>query len=898
MQKKLSILLLAILSLVCILTACTKENPITAISIEGLESEYMVGSTINYDNLNLKITYQDGTTSTKKVSAAKSELGAVVTPADLSKVGETSVVVTIGEISKTVTIQVVEIIIDEIDGFEHPTFIKEYLARANDNSQSATSFKSQGQIYEVGNANAFVFDPLLSIWTADGEQDTISLSQVGATTSLKLYIGEDADAVTNAVADSDVKNYVTVVGSNYQFTQLATEVGFIKMEVTLSDVNYTHLIAPGTRDTLTLTFKVIDGGYNVYEQHGLSVMNDLIDFRIWADVWNVNVTTDGVMTEKSDSAPLTLPADNQALYKYVGNVDWLVLHGDITLDADKMPSDYFWSNNGESGKVYLWDGEKNVVYDQKTYYNTALNSLSNSQLFTTDQAKKDALNGSLIESTGYGSQGDGFDFNNVWYGNASKGLYATNKVSITGNYNAIIIPTEPSASGRKFQTTVSVGSSARVDNPYNQWHIFSMLDPEENFDTQLEMDFVVKNVAFNGNSGRSEAQGPKGLAMIHMGSKSLTTYNIVAQCFYTNYTPDNYGIPGEIHIQNSIITDTYNTMAVAWRSKIVVENSSLTYAGGPLFVMCDGNRSGGDGPGGWDYSENVTDGPALVVDDKSILESYATGNETWYTQLGEDESGTPFAAALFMQLKQINNSLTRDFGKSYVTKQMISGVEAEMMNVIAVYIVEGDNIFDLNGSAGYLPAGSFISDDFKMDMRADTVAQGVRQIATTVLIKSGLNIEDTIASLQTGGQNYSGLNYAYVADAENIPALGNPFAGNAMLEGMIEQQVRPQVLAQQAQIEAGVKSAIMQQYGMDETTFNAWVQDATNKATFDGAVNEQIEKLVDENVTVQASKIWSDAWKTQSSDKVGMWLPLAAVTQQPSTPYVGIILGDFKTVAN
>ncbi len=880
MQKKLSILLLAILSLVCILTACTKENPITAISIEGLESEYMVGSTINYDNLNLKITYQDGTTSTKKVSAAKSELGAVVTPADLSKVGETSVVVTIGEISKTVTIQVVEIIIDEIDGFEHPTFIKEYLARANDNSQSATSFKSQGQIYEVGNANAFVFDPLLSIWTADGEQDTISLSQVGATTSLKLYIGENADAVTNAVADSDVKNYVTVVGSNYQFTQLATEVGFIKMEVTLSDVNYTHLIAPGTRDTLTLTFKVIDGGYNVYEQHGLSVMNDLIDFRIWADVWNVNVTIDGVMTEKSDSAPLTLPADNQALYKYVGNVDWLVLHGDITLDADKMPADYFWSNNGESGKVYLWDGENNVVYDQKTYYNTALNSLSNSQIFTTDQAKKDALNGSLIESTGYGSQGDGFDFNNVWYGNASKGLYATNKVSVTGNYNAIIIPTEPSASGRKFQTTVSVGSSARVDNPYNQWHIFSMLDPEENFDTQLEMDFVVKNVAFNGNSGRSEAQGPKGLAMIHMGSKSLTTDNIVAQCFYTNYTPDNYGIPGEIHIQNSIITDTYNTMAVAWRSKIVVENSSLTYAGGPLFVMCDGNRSG-DGPGGWDYSENVTDGPALVVDDKSILESYATGNETWYTQLGEDESGTPFAAALFMQLKQINNSLTRDFGKSYVTKQMVSGVEAEMMNVIAVYIVEGDNIFDLNGSAGYLPAGSFISDDFKMDMRADTVAQGVRQIATTVLIKSGLNIEDTIASLQTGGQNYSGLNYAYVADTEQIPALGNPFDGNAQIEGMLKPQV-----------EAGVKAEMMKTLDItDETTFDAMLQqNAELKATFD----EQVAT----NIPIQATNLWKNAWQTQSSDKVGMWLPLAAVTQQPSTPYVGIILGDFKTVAN
>ena len=101
-MKKTTIVLLLVLAMVCIFTACQAPT-ITKIEVVDFDkSDICVGDTINYLALNVKITYSDDKTETKTVN----ELGATVKQADLSKEGQTSFTITYQGFSDTVTFEV------------------------------------------------------------------------------------------------------------------------------------------------------------------------------------------------------------------------------------------------------------------------------------------------------------------------------------------------------------------------------------------------------------------------------------------------------------------------------------------------------------------------------------------------------------------------------------------------------------------------------------------------------------------------------------------------------------------------------------------------------------------------------------------------------------------------
>lgn len=91
MKKRLSLLIALVLTAVMVLpliTACDKDKTVTNIDFVDPKKDYRVGETIEYDDLEVKITYDDGSQETKTV-AELTKNGATLHKADLSKAGNT-----------------------------------------------------------------------------------------------------------------------------------------------------------------------------------------------------------------------------------------------------------------------------------------------------------------------------------------------------------------------------------------------------------------------------------------------------------------------------------------------------------------------------------------------------------------------------------------------------------------------------------------------------------------------------------------------------------------------------------------------------------------------------------------------------------------------------------------
>ncbi len=91
MKKRLSLLIALVLTAVMVLpliTACDKDKTVTNIDFVDPKKDYRVGETIEYDDLEVKITYDDGSQDTKTV-AELTKNGATLHKADLSKAGNT-----------------------------------------------------------------------------------------------------------------------------------------------------------------------------------------------------------------------------------------------------------------------------------------------------------------------------------------------------------------------------------------------------------------------------------------------------------------------------------------------------------------------------------------------------------------------------------------------------------------------------------------------------------------------------------------------------------------------------------------------------------------------------------------------------------------------------------------
>lgn len=672
---------------------------VTSISVvEGtLKTTYTQGDAVDLSGAKLSVTFSNGTNQEIDLAA-----NMFTTPIDTSVVGKQTYTIQFNNVQTTVDITVEAPLIDVLT-FQLPEFYTNYQEVSGAADTSDANFKVGGNVYEVGNANAFLVKPIVT-GLDNGEEITISQ---GLRLLYKVEVAEAADGQYTTLSGDQLEQFVTVEDGVKYFFSADAAGRYVRLTISLDPESYN---VEGITSSRTLQFKVVANGYNVYDQTGLSVMNDLTRPEFWADIWGCTVDENNAL--QAGSQPLILEADTKPLYQYVGNVDWVILHGSITIDPDQLPELYFWDSTRAG---YCADN-----------YNTAIAALNSK---APEAVKEIELNGTLIDGNGqnalYSICKDNVD------SNFNKGFYNTNKVSVSGNYNSITVSAQRTASGRLLKVLVSRNTAN--DNDYfqtSQWHIFKMFEPRTASGyVETATEFAIKNVALKGNGGKTEAVGPQGVSMVNSYAKKTTVENVVANGFYTNLSLDNYsGSAGgniDVVLKDSKMYDTYNAMAITWRGNLSISNCMLKDAGGPLFVLMDGQNRVLAGDGNDKYV------PTVTVDQATTMESLAMGTESWYTQLGA------VVPQMFAQLQMLDTGLQQISGKSFFTSKNNNNYAS----VLSIMITDTGSALGSSNFDNYKSTGKFVVGEETSDM-LDTKFRQVTDILAaagqgTVVMKSG-----------------------------------------------------------------------------------------------------------------------------------------------------------------
>ena len=705
MRKHIALLIALVVMITAampFITSCDKqEKTVESISVVDVKTEYNVGDTINYDELKIKVTYSDNSTETKTVK----ELKATVAPkADLTKAGNTYYTVTYKGKSTQVRITVVEQAIDHrnyiIQSIEAPEFYITYKVNSADRKEGDVEgrgdFRLTGEIYEVGNVNRFIFSPLVVALDIQAGKE-VSLNNVK--TEAKVYSKSAIDGAYTELTDAALAEFVTIDNNTYKFSDKAAG-KYVKLEISLDEEEYNVEDLDKDDKTLTVEFVVVDGGYNVYDQTGLSVMADL-EKGAWSQIWGCEVEVDKEKNEVkliSNENSLQLPADDKPLCEYVGNISTVILHDSITLDPDNMPSIFFWTEESdlytearstlaafpeEQDKLVgsLRDGA-NLGSNRDRDYMRVMDTYE-----STESTENNKIPGNVAIETGISL-------------NMQKAIFSTKNVSVSGNYQSILTPArnERSEGGRILQSWADYQKNNETD-PIGHWFLFQM--HQSVLANAAKQEFTIKNIAFSGNHPQENNSGFKSAGLILSNSyvTNITFSNVNASQFYSNVIGDGYGdfkftdgkidSNGEIEqsfltIENSKFYNAYSNMIYMWRTHGKVVKSEMKGSGGPLFIMCDGKHTVGD------PATAITDigGCELDVDNDSVLWAYARGDESWYKTFN--------ANVIFPALTGIVQQQVLDNFNKTILFSSPDRPEAgnNFFNVIAAMICEPEDLFD------------------------------------------------------------------------------------------------------------------------------------------------------------------------------------------------------------
>lgn len=677
-------------------TVTAAPAPKTLISIEVQSSsadrtvEY--GSTLGdsfYEKFTLVLHYSDGTTDDTAING--SSKGVTHDTINTNQAGEHELTFTYNDV-KSAPVYITVLPEKEtlnLNRFALPAFYSNVMGVKSDAEGTASTDRDtfmkgmksetdeQISYYKVGDDNAFEFQPQATVLVDLTHQSTITV-KTEFTLQMKQDDGsfDDVPAETYVTTNENLPNF-------YWFKEVA--IGRVFKFTIKPDHNaYT---GDAANSAIEAYFEIVDG-YNVYDQTGLSVFDNL-NVKHWKDIKEEA----GVL--RWDSKPLTyynvVSGDNKSP---VANI---VLHSDITINPDYLPDSYFWKNTD-------------------TEYSSIETQLKGNTKIPTEVSGH--LDGSLKDGIGVGSW---YKFDDTTSGelkedvatsvNMQKGIYNSTGTGIEGNFHLLTYMTD----GLKHHLyTVYDGKDHKTDFgsafPLSHFSLFKYGQAQKAESGKLEVvnggNPVISDLRIVGKSPRTPSTNgePSHLMALNTCTNSVTLSNCVISQLFCAGLGDTSS--SGINVADCKIFDIYSNMFYLWRSKIEVTNSIMEDAGGPVFILCDGNRA-----------KNVNDeGPQLVVDSKSRLKSDASGQESWYVLNN--------AGAIFTNLKTQVLDLIH---KGTKRQPMHKGTgDVELYNVIAIVVPEPANLQG-NSELTIFPKGTIkrgeegiYTDDYAVDWKFNT----------------------------------------------------------------------------------------------------------------------------------------------------------------------------------
>lgn len=564
MKKALSVVLALLLVVSCFaLIACNDTEVVTGVTLQGLQSTYVLGDEINYSNIKLVIEHS----ANGKEEFPLTSSGVSYEPIDTTEEGSFEFVASYGMYTAKMAYQVVAPAVEMIMTYTYSQGYTAYQSaiRSDKGDESGetvfANLDASKTVYTVGNDNGFVFLPLTIGITE--EEEEITLKQVKTTS--QVFLGE-----TELTGDA-LAQYVTVANNVYYFTKEAAD------KIFRIDVKYNDKYMVGfseAQKTISLTVKVVNG-YNVYDARGLAVLDNLNN-KAWGEIKeNTKLSWDGGKT-------LAEFAD----------VERVIIHNDIRVTRQDLPTAYFWT--GEEGSAFVAAKGR------------------------TAEQYKDYLIGSLKE-------GENIE---DWEGGscAQRGLYTNNGICINGNFHTLSYESglvyEGEGSEKTF-TGVGEDGGIYLVNDFNDGEGCTDAFPEPHYSFVAFRDYnttktnaVVENVYMLGEmQTKAKGEMPAGLMAINSSLQDITVSNVIALNFFTTFELD-YG--ANLSAADCKFYDNFSNMVYAYRSnRIDIANCQMKRAGGPIFIIDNANS---------DYCIPIN----VTIDKDSVLESWLTGSETWF----------------------------------------------------------------------------------------------------------------------------------------------------------------------------------------------------------------------------------------------------------------------------
>lgn len=676
MKRKYLIVLGTCLLATGALISCGEKpapTPVTveSVALKGLSSAYALGSTIDWSNYSLEVTYSDKHIATIEkanieldvTAAANETTTAIINTAGTREAGATSqikdyeikAVLKEDNWAKTYTVSTIHVqdyneSNSKLYSFTQPQFVSEYKANvAAAGQQSEASFYKADELFTVGHLNAFKVMPIVAL-KVNGSEQLITTDAYQK--DVKIY-NRKTDGTKGDLLDSSL---YSVSNSGIDFDKGAIGKSLI-LEV--KPATFTKDFSGKDIAPFTFDFKV-ESGINIYDCKELAAIN------------LTKLTRNDFSTTR-----WCRHIGNNIAVDYNDGVDFFYNKDTNTWGYAFEPD--FWLNYIKKNNIFTAEQIEDYK-DAEGYF--FMNNLTFNESCVPDEyliSKEEALTQSGKEDAA-GRIRDGV---------ALYQLMLNVPKTVNGNYftfNANELKTGRSseiASDRKIYTNdatqVNVGRAAIFEFDGITWDN-SMVTQIENPAIKLG---TIKNINATGNATkRSEQEALFNVASIRFAQAKWTGANfnnlIIKQFLF--------GVGADISIgSGNTEVDQFDTTFVKDCKIYDCANSAIYafQAGGLNISHCEMKRFGGSvllQLGNW---PEYTTEPSferyqkcnVTVKDDCIMEAWVTGEEAYFKSLG------PSASQLVAMLDVFNTIMAKPVDSAGVNRGLKQDGRYNLINI-------------------------------------------------------------------------------------------------------------------------------------------------------------------------------------------------------------------------
>ena len=550
-------------------------------------------------------------------------------------------------------------------------------SNTGDTNYESKFFSGYETVRLVGDDNAFKFLPELLIEADDdmGIDHLATAFYANSTIAMKVngnYVElSKEEQATRVIYSYENQTYVIEeIGKNeYDFSELAIDKEF-KISVLPGDGYLLNDEPFGVSDAVSVEVKVVDA-FNVYEVGDLAIMENVTDGSRTFD--NVGYW-DSVKLARGITAEM------------VNGAKGMVLQNNLTILASDLPS-IFVTDLGED-------------YQLKYFY-------QNQNLLSQEEIKALGLSKVFLKNAfAYGTTGDVALQEPVIF---QRNIWAGQTFNFYGNYFSIDASKMPLVAA--FDATANGVTTEPYDTYFSTASLFKFHTPRVNVTDDYTIGGTVNitDLDAKGNANISDllcaeensVHGGKnnpvyagGTIFLKSEYNTVNLTNVISRTFFINY----FGYKNTLHNYNNVKAyDSYsNSIWARGATTINITQSNVERAGGPLFILCD------------QTTDNVPQYGKVIVDAESKLESFVTGQETWFVS----NSATAYAS----QIMALDN-LFRTFDSKVTSLGFPTKTIAKdgKLNILCATIKDGEMMTGI--SSGYFKYGNV-----ELDRRVDSSA--------------------------------------------------------------------------------------------------------------------------------------------------------------------------------